>query len=243
MTWSNHDVRYSPKSGQCPTAFMSTRASQGRIVIVGPFLPSPKTRRRCSSRISSAMPVRDSRTSSANGAFGRHARQRPRRGDGRACAGQSRSWCGRPGTSPTQHWWNDGAWPVIRYWQPSASAVWPPVKSPVQTSSGLLVQRCDDPAVDVGGGGNRRTRQHSQMRRRPIVGDGGIRARPDCRSSRIGNKRAAAPPAAQRVKIRGGQFGSGPSAGRLSFPPRALDRARRARLRKIGASERLWTRF
>jgi hypothetical protein len=36
---------------------------------------SPSTRRRCSSRISSAMLVRDSRTSSANGAFGRHDRQ------------------------------------------------------------------------------------------------------------------------------------------------------------------------
>ena len=32
---------------------------------------SPRIRRRCSSRISSAMLVRDSRTSSANGAFGR----------------------------------------------------------------------------------------------------------------------------------------------------------------------------
>jgi hypothetical protein len=36
---------------------------------------SPNTRRRCSSRISSAMLVRDSRTSSANGACGRHERQ------------------------------------------------------------------------------------------------------------------------------------------------------------------------
>jgi len=36
---------------------------------------SPSTRRRCSSRISSAMLVRDSRTSSANGALGRHERQ------------------------------------------------------------------------------------------------------------------------------------------------------------------------
>ena len=36
---------------------------------------SPSTRRRCSSRISSAMLVRDSLTSSANGAFGRHERQ------------------------------------------------------------------------------------------------------------------------------------------------------------------------
>ena len=36
---------------------------------------SPSTRRRCSSRISSAMLVRDSRTSSANGAFGRQDRQ------------------------------------------------------------------------------------------------------------------------------------------------------------------------
>jgi len=36
---------------------------------------SPSTRRLCSSRISSAMLVRDSRTSSANGAFGRHERQ------------------------------------------------------------------------------------------------------------------------------------------------------------------------
>ena len=35
---------------------------------------SPSTRRRCSSRISSAMLVRDRRTSSANGAFGRHER-------------------------------------------------------------------------------------------------------------------------------------------------------------------------
>ena len=33
---------------------------------------SPSTRRRCSSRISSAMLVRESRTSSAKGAFGRH---------------------------------------------------------------------------------------------------------------------------------------------------------------------------
>jgi hypothetical protein len=37
---------------------------------------SPSTCRRCSSRISSAMLVRDSRTSSANGAFGRHERHR-----------------------------------------------------------------------------------------------------------------------------------------------------------------------
>jgi hypothetical protein len=36
---------------------------------------SPSTRRVCSIRISSAMLVRDSRTSSANGAFGRHERQ------------------------------------------------------------------------------------------------------------------------------------------------------------------------
>jgi hypothetical protein len=36
---------------------------------------SPNTRRLCSSSISSAMLVRDSRTSSANGAFGRHERQ------------------------------------------------------------------------------------------------------------------------------------------------------------------------
>ena len=36
------------------------------------FPYSPSTRRRCSSRISSAMLVRDRRTSSANGAFGRH---------------------------------------------------------------------------------------------------------------------------------------------------------------------------
>ena len=35
---------------------------------------SPSTRRRCFSRISSAMLVRDRRTSSANGAFGRHER-------------------------------------------------------------------------------------------------------------------------------------------------------------------------
>src|SRR6516225_5913976 len=35
---------------------------------------SPSTRRRCSSRISSAMLVRDNQTSSANGAFGRHDR-------------------------------------------------------------------------------------------------------------------------------------------------------------------------
>jgi hypothetical protein len=35
---------------------------------------SPSTRRRYSSRISSAMLVRDRRTSSANGAFGRHDR-------------------------------------------------------------------------------------------------------------------------------------------------------------------------
>jgi hypothetical protein len=35
---------------------------------------SPSTRRRCSSRISSAMLLRDRRTSSANGAFGRHER-------------------------------------------------------------------------------------------------------------------------------------------------------------------------
>ena len=35
---------------------------------------SPSTRRRCSLRISSAMLVRDNRTSSANGAFGRHER-------------------------------------------------------------------------------------------------------------------------------------------------------------------------
>jgi hypothetical protein len=39
------------------------------------FLYSPSTRRRCSSRISSAMLVRDNRMSSANGAFGRHDRQ------------------------------------------------------------------------------------------------------------------------------------------------------------------------
>ena len=39
------------------------------------FLYSPSTRRRCSSRISSAMLVRDRRTSSANGAFGRYERQ------------------------------------------------------------------------------------------------------------------------------------------------------------------------
>src|SRR6516164_3883032 len=38
------------------------------------FLYSPSTRRRCSSRISSATLVRDRRTSSANGAFGRHDR-------------------------------------------------------------------------------------------------------------------------------------------------------------------------
>jgi hypothetical protein len=36
---------------------------------------SPSTRLVCSIRISSAMLVRDSRTSSANGAFGRHERQ------------------------------------------------------------------------------------------------------------------------------------------------------------------------
>ena len=36
---------------------------------------SPSTCRRCPSRISSAMLVRDSRTSSANGALGRHERQ------------------------------------------------------------------------------------------------------------------------------------------------------------------------
>jgi hypothetical protein len=35
---------------------------------------SPSTRRRCSSRISSALLVRDRRTSSANGASGRHER-------------------------------------------------------------------------------------------------------------------------------------------------------------------------
>src|SRR6516225_9878653 len=35
---------------------------------------SPSTRRLCSSRISSAMLVRDNRTSSANGAFGRQER-------------------------------------------------------------------------------------------------------------------------------------------------------------------------
>jgi hypothetical protein len=44
------------------------------------FLPPwsvdhPSSRRVCSIRISSAMLVRDRRTSSANGAFGRHARQ------------------------------------------------------------------------------------------------------------------------------------------------------------------------
>jgi hypothetical protein len=36
---------------------------------------SPNTRRLCSSRISSPMLVCDSRTNSANGAFGRHERQ------------------------------------------------------------------------------------------------------------------------------------------------------------------------
>jgi hypothetical protein len=36
---------------------------------------SPRTRRVCSIRTSSAMPVLDRRTSSANGAFGRHERQ------------------------------------------------------------------------------------------------------------------------------------------------------------------------
>jgi len=49
--------------------------------LIEPFLnrlprcQSPSTRRRCSSRISSAMVVGDSRTSSANGAFGRQDRQ------------------------------------------------------------------------------------------------------------------------------------------------------------------------
>jgi hypothetical protein len=39
------------------------------------FLYFPSTHRRCASRISSAMLVRESRTNSANGAFGRHDRQ------------------------------------------------------------------------------------------------------------------------------------------------------------------------
>jgi hypothetical protein len=39
-----------------------------------PRIHSPSTRRVCSIRISSAMLVRDSRTSSVNGAFGRHER-------------------------------------------------------------------------------------------------------------------------------------------------------------------------
>jgi hypothetical protein len=38
-------------------------------------LATPGTRRRCSSRISSAMLVREGRASSANGAFGRRERQ------------------------------------------------------------------------------------------------------------------------------------------------------------------------
>ena len=50
---------------------LSPRLSGARGVTV---VHSPSTRRRCSSRISSAMLVRESRTSSANGAFGRHDR-------------------------------------------------------------------------------------------------------------------------------------------------------------------------
>ena len=41
----------------------------------GAALYSPSTRRRCSSRISSAIIVRDNRTSSTNGVFGQHDRQ------------------------------------------------------------------------------------------------------------------------------------------------------------------------
>ena len=49
-----------------------TNTSRLRQLRVGRY--SPNTRRLCSSRISSAMLVRDRRTSSANGAFGRHDR-------------------------------------------------------------------------------------------------------------------------------------------------------------------------
>ena len=47
-------------------------ATEVRQLRVGRY--SPNTRRLCSSRISSAMLVRDRRTSSANDAFGRHDR-------------------------------------------------------------------------------------------------------------------------------------------------------------------------
>jgi hypothetical protein len=50
-----------------------TNTSQLRQLRVGRY--SPNTRRLCSSRISSAMLVRDRRTSSAKGAFGRDERQ------------------------------------------------------------------------------------------------------------------------------------------------------------------------
>ena len=50
-----------------------TNTSRLRQLRVGRY--SPNTRRLCSSRISSAMLVRDRRTSSAKGAFGRHERQ------------------------------------------------------------------------------------------------------------------------------------------------------------------------
>lgn len=52
------------------------RQSRRKLRLPAPRLShSPSTCRRCSSRISSAMLVRDSRTSSANGALGRHERQ------------------------------------------------------------------------------------------------------------------------------------------------------------------------
>jgi len=60
-----HERRFGRSYGQARGKRLADRA----------LCYSPSTRRLCSSRISSAMLVRDSRTSSANGAFGGHDRQ------------------------------------------------------------------------------------------------------------------------------------------------------------------------
>jgi integrase len=62
-------------TGQCNGLPQRWLGVQQEALIFAPKRYSPSTRRRCSSRISSAMLVRESCTSSANGAFGLHERQ------------------------------------------------------------------------------------------------------------------------------------------------------------------------